>query len=84
MNLRVLSALRGLFYFKRRALKDRKDFCKDYLLNFPLTLRVLSALRGFILLTAGYAETAKASVMVFNSKPLPIIYWITASLFLLW
>ena len=78
MNLRVLSALRGLFYFKRRALKDRKDFCKDYLLNFPLTLCVLSALRGFILLTAEPAEFAKDSVRAFT----PMLFPMTLSAFL--
>ena len=64
-------ALSAVYFIKRRALKDRKDFCKDYLLNFPLTLCVLSALRGFILLTAEPAEFAKDSGTAFSSALFP-------------
>ena len=31
----VLSVLRGFILINRKARRERKDFCKDYLFNFP-------------------------------------------------
>ena len=48
-------------------------FVKILYQTFPNSLRVLSALSGFFLLTAEIAEHAKIFVTVFNTKLLPII-----------